>query len=310
MAIDAKMVASLRSKTGVGMMECKKALTSANGDFDEAVKLLREQGLNVADKKSERIASEGVVDIMLSSDKKSAAMIEVNSETDFVAKNSKFKEFVKGLLSTILSFRPSSVDELLSENYNGSGESVDSSLKNMIFTIGENIKIRRFVVVDGIMSTYVHGGGTTGVIVRFDADDSASNNPGFAEFSNNIALQVAAMPVKYLDKESVPEKDIDDEKEIVITQIKNDEKNSKKPEAIINKMINGRIEKFYERHCLTEQQYVKEDGLTVQEYVDKCSKEFGGKISIVDYKLYERGEGLEKKEDDFAGEIEKLVKKN
>ena len=228
-AITAKMVSDLRAKTGCGMMENKKALTEANGDFDEAVKVLRERGLAVANKKASRIASEGVVDIMTNDAGNVAAMIEVNAETDFVAKNDTFKEFVRGILSTIIEKRPADMATLLALPYLDTDFTVEGKLKDMIFTIGENMNIRRFVIVDGILSTYIHGKGTTGVIISFDADDTAKNNPGFPEFAKNIALQVAAMPVSYLNKESVPQSVLDEELGIIMTQIKNDPKNASKP---------------------------------------------------------------------------------
>ena len=307
MAITAKMVSDLRTKTGCGMMECKKALTEAEGDFDAAIKILRERGLAVAGKKAARIAAEGVVDIMTSEDGKSAAMIEVNAETDFVAKNETFKEFVRGILKTILERRPADMEALLPMQYLDTDFTVEGKLKDMIFTIGENMNIRRFVIVDGTFSTYIHGKGTTGVIIGFNADETAVNNPGFADFAKNIALQVAAMPVLYLNKESVPEKDLADEKEILMTQIKNDPSNAKKPEQIIEKMVTGRIHKFYEKNCLTEQPYVKDDSMTVGKYVEATAKEFGGKIELSGFWCYEKGEGLEKREDDFAEEIARLT---
>ncbi len=309
MAITAKMVADLRAQTGCGMMECKKALTAANGDFDEAVKVLREKGLAVAAKKATRIASEGVVDIMLSDDKKTAAMIEVNAETDFVAKNEKFREFVRGILSTILANRPADMDALMALPFPGEDLNVEAKLKDMVFMIGENMNIRRFLIVDGVLSTYIHGNGTTGVIINFEADDVCVANPGFAEFAKNIALQVAAMPVLYLNKESVPAAALEEEKQIQLTLMKNDEKNANKPEAILEKMIMGKMNKFYEKVCLTEQFYVKDDSISVQKYVDNTAKEFGGAIRIAGFHIYERGEGLEKKEDNFADEIASLVKK-
>ena len=309
MAITAKQVSDLRTKTGCGMMECKKALTEAGGDFDEAIKILRERGLAVAGKKADRIASEGVVDIMLSDDGSTAAMIEVNAETDFVAKNESFKEFVRGILKTILDKKPANMEELLPLQYLDTDFTVEGKVKDMIFTIGENMNIRRFVVVEGILATYIHGKGTTGVIISFDADDAAKNNPEFSEFAKNIALQVAAMPVSYLNKESVPEKVLAEEKEILITQIKNDPKNEKKPAQIIEKMVQGRIGKFYEKSCLTEQNYVKDDSMTVGEYVSATAKKFGGKIELKGFWCYEKGEGLEKREDDFAEEIARLTGK-
>ncbi len=305
-AITAKMVSELRAKTGVGMMECKKALNEANGDFEEAVKLLREKGLSVAAKKAGRIAAEGVVDIMVEGN--TAVMIEVNSETDFVAKNETFKEFVRGLEKAILATRPASVEAFLAEKYDDNF-TVEAKLKDMIFTIGENMNIRRFVVVDGVVSTYIHGNGGTGVIVKFNADDAAVANPGFAEFAKNIALQIAAgNPPAYVSRDEVPASAVEEEKAILIAQIKNDEKNANKPEAIIEKMVTGKIGKFYERVCLVEQAYVKDDDMKVGEYVAKCAKDFGGAIAIDSFYLYEKGEGLEKKEDNFGDEIAELLK--
>ena len=308
-AITAKMVADLRAQTGCGMMECKKALTASNGDFDEAVKVLREKGLAVAAKKATRIASEGVVDIMLSEDGKTAAMIEVNAETDFVAKNEKFQDFVRGLLKTIIAHRPADVAALNTLPYPDSDFTVEGKLKDMIFTIGENMNIRRFLIVDGVLSTYIHGKGTTGVIIKFEADDVCVANPGFAEFAKNIALQVAAMPVLYLNKESVPAADLEAEKQIQLTLMKNDPKNANKPENILEKMIMGKMNKFYEKNCLTEQSYIKDDNMSVSQYVAATAKEFGGNIAIKGFSIYERGEGLEKKEDNFAEEIASMMKK-
>lgn len=309
MAISAKMVSDLRAKTGCGMMECKKALTEANGDFDEAVKVLRERGLAVAGKKASRIAAEGVVDIMVSEDGDTAAMIEVNAETDFVAKNESFKEFVRGILKTILAYKPATLEELLPLKYDDDF-TVEGKLKDMIFTIGENMNIRRFVVVEGTFSTYIHGAGSTGVIVKFNADDKAKSNPGFPELAKNIALQIAAgNPPSYVAKENVPESAVEEEKEILLKQIANDEKNAGKPQNILEKMVIGKISKFYERVCLVEQAYVKDDKMTVGQYIAASAKQFGGSISVDSFYLFERGEGLEKREDDFAGEIAKLTGK-
>ena len=308
-AITAKMVSDLRTKTGCGMMECKKALTEANGDFDEAIKVLREKGLSVAAKKADRIAAEGVVDILVNEDNTCAAMIEVNAETDFVAKNATFLEFVQNILKTILATRPSSVEELLNKQYVDTDMTVEAKLKDMIFTIGENMNIRRFLVVDGVVSTYIHGKGSTGVIVNFEVDAAVKNNPAFAEVAKNVALQVAAMPVLYLNKESVPEKDLEEEKAIILAQLNNDPKNANKPQNILEKMVIGKLGKFYEKNCLLEQAYIKDDKMSVGAYVDASAKELGGSIKVVGYNLYEKGEGLEKREDDFAAEIAKMVNK-
>ena len=309
-AITAKMVSDLRTKTGCGMMECKKALTEANGDFDEAIKVLREKGLSVAAKKADRIAAEGVVDILVNDDNTCAAMIEVNAETDFVAKNATFLEFVQNVLKTILATRPASVEELLAKQYVDTDMTVEAKLKDMIFTIGENMNIRRFLIVDGVVSTYIHGKGSTGVIVNFEVDDNVKSNPAFAEVAKNVALQVAAMPVLYLNKESVPEKDIEEEKSIILAQLNNDPKNANKPQQILEKMVVGKLGKFYEKNCLLEQSYIKDDKISVGAYVNASAKELGGSIKVVGYSLYEKGEGLEKREDDFASEIARMVSKS
>ncbi|MBO5128616.1 MAG: elongation factor Ts [Clostridia bacterium] len=307
-AITAKMVNELRAKTGAGMMECKKALVETDGNFDEAIKVLREKGLGKADKKAGRIAAEGVVDIY--TEGTTSAMIEVNAETDFVAKNDTFKAFVKGILKVLVDKKPATVEELKALPYDADFETVEAKLKDMIFTIGENMNIRRFVIVDGITSSYIHGGGMAGVIVKFDVDEAVAAKAEFAEFAKNICLQIAAgTPPTYVNREDVPASVLAEEKEILMAQIKNDEKNANKPEQIIAKMVEGRIGKFYERACLVDQLYVKDDSLTIGKYVAATAKELGGSIKIDSFVLYEKGEGLEKREDDFAEEIAKLTGK-
>lgn len=307
-AITAKMVNELRAKTGAGMMECKKALVETDGNFDEAIKVLREKGLGKADKKAGRIAAEGVVDIY--TEGTTTAMIEVNAETDFVAKNDTFKAFVKGILKVIVENKPASVEELKALRYDADFETVEAKLKDMIFTIGENMNIRRFVIVDGITSSYIHGGGMAGVIVKFVTDEATAAKAEFAEYAKNICLQIAAgTPPTYVNKEDVPAEVLEEEKSILMAQIKNDEKNAKKPEQIIAKMVEGRIGKFYEKACLVEQLYVKDDSLTIAKYTAATAKELGADIKIESFVLYEKGEGLEKREDDFAEEIAKLTGK-
>ena len=305
MAITAAMVSELRAKTGCGMMDCKKALTATNGDFDAAIKFLREKGIAVAAKKADRIAAEGLVAIKTLGNE--TAMIEVNCETDFVAKNETFQAFVDELLCIILRDKPADVDALKACVF-AEGTNVEAALKEKIFTIGENLSIRRFVIVEGTVSTYIHGKGQAGVIVKFIADDAAISNPGFAEVTKNVALQVASMNCLYAKKEDVPETAIAEEKEIIVAQIKNDPKNANKPEAIIEKMVAGRIGKFYETNCLTEQAYVKDDSMTVAQYVASMAKEFGGSIKIDSFVRYEKGEGLQKREDNFAEEIANMIK--
>ncbi len=306
--ITAKMVAELRAMTGCGMMDCKKALVDTDGNFEEAVKVLREKGLAKAEAKQSRIAAEGLVDIMLSEDGKTAVMMEVNTETDFVAKNEKFQGYVKGLLRTVLANRPADVEALMNCKYDGTDDTVEVTLKEQTFIIGEKLSIRRFAIKEGVMSTYIHGKGSMGVIINFEADDAVVNNPGFAEYSKNIALQLAANPCEYVDRTCVPQSVIDAELEIIMTQIKNDPKNASKPDQIIEKMAMGKIGKYYEEHCLVDQGYVKDDSMTVAQYTDACAKEFGGKIKITGITAYTKGEGLEKREENFAEEIAKMVK--
>ena len=307
MNITASMVADLRKKTGCGMMECKKALVEADGNIDEAIKVLRERGLAVAAKKADRIAADGVVDIKTIGN--TTAMIEVNSETDFVAKNENFRAFVVTLLDTIIANKPANVEALLASKYLDTEMTVADKMQEMVFTIGEKLDIRRFVVVDGTVSTYIHGKGSIGVIVTFDADETAKNNAGFAEFAKNIALQVGAYPTGYLDRDSVPASVVEEEKNVLIAQIKNDPANAKKPENIIEKMVIGRIGKFYENNCLCEQAYVKDDSMKVAQYVEKTAKEFGGAIKVTGFFRFEKGEGIQKREENFADEISKMVNK-
>ena len=305
MNFTAKDVSDLRAQTGIGMMECKKALTEANGDKEEAIKILREKGLAVAEKKASRIAAEGIVDILAQGD--SVAMVEVNSETDFVAKNDSFKSFVKGVLETILSEKPADVDALLACKFSGTDDTVDAVLKDKTFQIGEKLSIRRFAVVDGLTSTYVHGGGTIGVIVK--AESECADKDAVKAVLKNVALQIAAMNPKYLDKDSVPAADLEAEKEILMAQINNDEKNASKPEAVKEKMILGKIGKFYDTNCLLEQEYVKEDKVKVSAYVASEANNLGADIKITSFLRYEKGEGIEKREDNFAEEIAKLTQK-
>ena len=305
--IAAKDVAALRAKTGCGMMECKKALVEADGNMDEAIKVLRERGLAVAAKKADRIAADGIVDIMTIDGV--TAMIEVNSETDFVAKNASFQEYVKALLETIINQKPADVAALMATKYLDTDMTVDEKMKEMIFQIGEKMEIRRFIIVEGLTSTYIHGKGSIGVIIKFTADDAAAGNAGFGDFAKNIALQVGAYPVAYLNKESVPASVIEEEKNILMAQIKNDPANAKKPDAIIEKMVTGRIGKFYDNNCLCEQAYVKDDSMKVIDYVNATAKEFGGAIAIDGFWRFEKGEGIQKREDNFAEEIAKLTGK-
>ncbi len=307
MEFTAKDVAELRKQTGCGMMDCKRALAEANGDMQEAIKVLREKGMAATAKKATRIAAEGVVDILTAGDV--TAMIEVNSETDFVAKNESFRAFVKSLLETVVATRPASVEELMGKTIAGGTDTVEAALQEKTFTIGEKLSLRRFIVVDGTVSTYVHGGGATGVIVRFEADEAAKSNPGFAEFAKNIALQAAALPCQYVDRDAVPADVIEEERAILAKQMEQDPKFAGKPAKVLEGIINGKLGKFYENNCLTEQAYVKDDSLTVGKYVAAAAKEFGGAIKVAAFYRYDKGEGIQKREENFADEIAKMVNK-
>lgn len=302
--ITAKDVAALRAKTGIGMMECKKALVEADGDMEAAVKILREKGeLKAQSKIATRIAADGLVDVMKEGD--TTAIIEVNSETDFVAKNELFREFVKNLLKTIIANKPADVEALMSCKYAGEDCTVDEKLKEMIFKIGEKLSIRRFAVTEGITSTYIHGIGSIGVIVRFDTD--VADKEGFAQFAKNIALQVGAYTTPYINRDQVPASVLEAETAIVRAQIENDPALSQKPDAIKEKVAVGRLNKFYENNCLLDMEYFLEDSMKVGQYIEKTAKELGGKIVVAEMYRFEKGEGIQKKEEDFAAEIEKLA---
>ena len=302
MAFTAKDVAELRKQTGCGMMDCKNALTEANGDVDAAIKILREKGMAAVAKKASRIAAEGVVDIMTIGD--TTAMVEVNSETDFVAKNAIFQAFVKDVLKTIITNKPADVDALMQCSF-VEGGTVSDALAEKTGTIGEKLSIRRFVILEGAVATYIHGAGATGVVVTFATD--IAENDGFKECAKNVALQVAAMPVRYLNKEAVPADVLDEEKAILISQMKQDPKMANKPDAVLAKIVEGRVGKFYENNCLLEQAYVKDDSLTVAKYVASVAKELGGNIAVTGFVRFDKGEGIEKREEDFAAEIQKMV---
>ena len=298
----AKDVAELRKQTGCGMMDCKNALADANGDFEAAVKILREKGMAATAKKASRIAAEGLVDIMTIDN--TSAIVEVNSETDFVAKNAIFQEFVKDVLKTIIANKPADVDALLASSF-VSGGTVADALADKTYTIGEKLSIRRFAVVEGAVATYIHGLGATGVIVSFDTD--LADKAEFAECAKNVALQTAAMPVQYLDKDSVPASVLAEEKAILIAQMQQDPKMANKPTQVLEKIVEGKVGKFYENNCLMHQAYVKDDSMTVEKYVASVAKELGGSIKVTGYVRFDKGEGLEKREENFADEIAKMV---
>ena len=302
MAFTAKDVAELRKQTGCGMMDCKKALVESDGDFEAAVKYLREKGMAATAKKADRIAAEGIVDIMTIGE--TSAIVEVNSETDFVAKNATFQEFVKEILKTIIANKPADVDALLASEYVGGGL-VSEALSEQIYKIGEKLSIRRFQIVEGVVSTYIHGLGATGVIVSFETD--LADTAGFKECAKNVALQTAAMDVKYLDKESVPASVLAEEEAILIKQMKEDPKMANKPEQVLANIVKGRLGKFYENNCLLEQAYVKDDSMSVSKYVASVAKELGGSIKVTGYVRFDKGAGIEKREEDYGAEIAKMI---
>ena len=301
--ISAQDVKRLREMTGCGMMDCKNALVKSEGNFDDAIQLLREMGAAKAVKKEGRIAAEGVVDIMVEGN--SAVIVEVNIETDFAAKSAPFREFVTGLMQTILATRPADVDALKACTYFGTNDTVETILQDRIGTISEKISIRRFQIVDGTVASYIHGAGETGVIITFDTDVAADAR--FAEAAKNVALQVAAIPCRFVNREAVPASVIEEEKNILLAQLANDEKFASKPEKVKEGIVTGKIGKFYEENCLTEQAYVKDDSLSVGKYIASVAKEIGGSIAITGFIRFDKGEGIEKKEENFAEEIAKMV---
>lgn len=296
-AITAQMVKDLRETTGCGMMDCKKALTETDGDFDKAVDFLREKGLATAQKKAGRIASEGLVDILV--DGNIGAMVEVNSETDFVAKNAEFQTFVKNVARQVIAINPADTEELLASKFiDDESVTIKDMLTEKIAKIGENMNVRRFARFEGNVVGYVHMAGRIGVMVKFDGEmtDAAK------EAAKDAAMQIAALNPLYLSKDTVPAEDVEKEKSIIIAQIKEDPKNASKPDQIIEKMVGGKINKFYEQNCLLQQAFVKDDSITVEKHLAANG------IKLVDFVRYEKGEGLEKKVDDFAAEVASMTK--
>ena len=308
-AVTAAMVKELRTMTGAGVMACKNALVETDGDMDKAVEVLREKGEATAVKKANRIAAEGIV-LATVKDDMNAAIVEVNSETDFVAKNDKFKTFVADVAEQILASDAKDVDELLAEAWNKTPEkTVKDELVSQIAVIGENMSIRRFEKINaegGIVVPYIHGGGRIGVLVQAQTDVV---NDAVKEALKNVAMQVAALNAKYVSEDEVSAEFIAHEKEILMAQIMNDPKESQKPEKVIQGIIMGRIKKELKEICLLDQVYVKaEDGKqSVAKYIEQVSKEVGGTIKIVKFVRFETGEGLSKKEENFAEEVAKQM---
>ena len=302
MAFTAKDVQALREKTGCGMMDCKNALKETDGNMDAAVDYLREKGLASQAKKASRVAAEGQVVALVDGDV--AAVIEVNSETDFVAGNDEFKEFVNLCAKAVIANNPADVDALLASTYEG--KTVSEYKEDIFLKFRENIQVRRFVRIEGKAVSYVHAGGKIGVLVELATDLDMSD--ALVAMGKNVAMQVAAMNPGYLDQASVPAEDLEKEKAILVAQMKEDPKMAGKPDAVLGKIVEGKIGKFYKENCLVEQQYVIDGDLTVGRYVDSVAKELGGTVKVASFVRFEKGEGIQKREDDFASEVANMIK--
>ncbi len=308
MAFTANDVKTLREMTGVGMLDCKKALAATDGDMDKAVEFLREKGLAAAQKKAGRIAAEGMAYAEVFND--GAALVEVNAETDFVAQNETFKEFVKDICYVVGRWGPVDMETLMTLPYRKTGLTVDQMLKEKILVIGENIKIRRFVRFDtGLSIAYNHMNGRIGVLVNMDVTPGLEENEKVIELGKDLAMQIAAMNPTFLDKSDVSQETLDKEKEIQLLTLANDPKMAAKPEKVKEGIVMGKLGKYYEENCLMQQAFVKENKISVEKHVAEVAKEVGGEIKVKGFYRYERGEGLEKKQENFAEEIAKQLEK-
>ena len=304
MAITAQDVKTLREMTGVGMMDCKKALAASDGDMDKAIEWLREKGLAASAKKAGRIAAEGmayasVIDGV-------GVVVEVNAETDFVGKNEKFVDFVKGVAATVASCAPADLDVLMECKYNGTDLTVTQQQQEMVLVIGENIKVRRFArFSEGVSVPYVHAGGKIGVLVSLETSLSAEQvqKAGF-----NVAMQIAALNPRFWDKSQVTQEILDEEKKVMMAQMENDPKMAGKPEQVREKIVMGKLNKFYAENCLLQQSFVKDGEVTVEQYVEAAAKKLGGAVTLKGAVRFEKGEGIEKKQENFAEEIASMVK--
>ena len=303
MAFTAADVKNLREMTGVGMMECKKALTEADGNIDKAVEWLREKGLSTAQKKAARIAAEGVAFATVVDGV--GVAVEVNAESDFVAKNELFNEYVKGVAAVIAKENPADVEELYTKPY-GNGKTVKDEQNDKVLVIGENINVRRFArFPEGVSVPYVHMGGKIGVIVNLDTDLSAEK---VETIGKDVAMQIAALNPRFWDKSGVTQDVLDEEKKIMMAQMAEDPKMAGKPEAVREKIVMGKLNKFYEENCLLQQEFVKDNTMTVEKYIASAAKALGGAVSFKDAVRFEKGEGIEKRVDDLAAEVAKMVK--
>jgi elongation factor Ts len=310
MAFSAQDVKNLRETTGVGMMDCKKALEASDGDMDKAIDYLREKGLAAAQKKAGRVAAEGMAYAALINN--TGVVVEVNAETDFVAKNEKFTDYVKGVAEVVATGNPADVEALLELKFPGTDKTVREQQQEMVLVIGENINVRRFArYPDGVNVPYVHAGGKIGVMVNLEVEGIA-DDAAVVEFGKDIAMQIASMRPTYLDTSSVDAAELEKEKEIQLALALEEGKAKKLPEdkalIIAQKKVDGRINKFYEEICLLNQPFVKENKITVEKHTQEVAKRLGGKITIKAFTRFEKGEGIEKKQEDFAAEIASLIK--
>lgn len=304
--VSVQEIKELMKSTGVGMMDCKKALVEADGDVEKAILLLREKGLATQAKKSSRVAAEGIVMALTNDDHTVGAVVEVNVETDFAAGNEEFKQFVTNVAKTIIETNPADIDALNATKIVGGDKTVDETLQELFLKIRENMKIRRFERLEGLLIPYVHGGGKIGAMVNLDTKASAT--PAVLEAGLDCALQVAAMNPPYLKREDVPASALEEEKKIMLAQMAEDPKMANKPEQVRVKIVEGKLGKYYEENCLLEQDFVKENKMTITEYLNSVAKEVGSPITISQFVRFERGEGIEKKADNFADEVASMIK--
>ncbi|MDE6036342.1 MAG: translation elongation factor Ts [Ruminococcus sp.] len=297
-------IKALMKSTGVGMMDCKKALEANEGDMDKAIEFLREKGLATQAKKADRAAAEGIVSAVVEGN--TGVLLEVNTETDFAANTDDIKNFVSAVAKTIIEKNPADVEALKAETISGGNGTVGEALTELAgMKIRENIVIRRFVRMEGVLASYIHNGGSIGVMVKLDTDLTAEQ---VANIGKDVAMQSAALNAPYLCREDVPAEVLDKEREIILAQMAEDPKMSSKPEQVKVKIAEGKVGKYYSENCLLEQAFVKDDKLSVQGYVEAEAKKLGGTIKVVEVVRYERGEGVEKKEDNLADEVAKMIK--
>ena len=308
MAFTAADVKNLREMTGVGMMDCKKALTEADGNMDKAVELLREKGLAAAQKKAGRIAAEGMAYAWVCEDCGVGSIVEVNAESDFVAKNDLFVDYVQNVAKVVAKENPADLDALFACKYPGSDKTVLDEQNDKVLVIGENIKVRRFGRYDtGVSIPYVHMGGRIAVLMNLTVGEGFEKNEKVVELGKDLAMQVAALNPQFLDKSQVSEEFIANEKRVRLLQAKEDPKNAKKPDAIIEKIVMGGLNKYFSEICLLQQPFVKDDKVSVEQHVANVAKELGTTITVNGYIRFEKGEGIEKRQDDLAEEVAKLI---